>query len=197
MPRERIPLETHKLCNTRPQYVAKGESNVPGSLPRPAKFLSKDAKKKFRALVRQLADRRTVTAGDADLISLYCSLWERWHQSLAKILEEGSIRIYTRLGADGTEVQVEKENLHIKLAQSCERQMVTILRQLGLTPRDRDAVKEVATPKISIEDEDQIEQERELLKQLLAERAAQKVPEPALALEDIDENVVDTEGQSQ
>ena len=193
MPTPRIPLEIHELRDTKPQYVARGESEVPASLPRPAKFLSKDAKKKFRALVRQLAARRTVTAGDADLISLYCSLWERWQQSLAKILEEGAIRIYTRLGSDGASAEVERENLHIKLAQNCERQMVTILRQLGLTPSARDTVRPVATPKKTTEEEDQLERDSILLHELLAERAAQKAPEEPIRLEDIDETAVSFE----
>jgi P27 family predicted phage terminase small subunit len=191
MPTPRKSLEQHDLENTTPQYVAHGESHVPGSLPKPAKFLSKDAKKKFRALVRQLASRRTVTEGDADLISIECSLWEQWQQSLLKIREEGSIRIYTRLGADGVSVEVEKENLHVKIAQNCQRQMVTILRQLGLTPSARDTVRPVAAPKKTVEEEDQGERDKMLLQELLAERAAQKVPEePPLSLDDIDETVV-------
>jgi hypothetical protein len=64
-----------------------------------------------------------------------------------KISEEGSIRIYQRLGSDGSAVDVEKENLHIKLAQNSERQMVVILKQLGLTPRDKDAVRPTAPVK--------------------------------------------------
>ncbi len=194
MPTPRIPLEIHDLRSTKPQYVKNGESQVAATpLPRPAKFLSKEAKKKFRALVRQLASRRTVTEGDADLISIECSLWEQWQQSLLKIREEGSIRIYTRLGADGVATEVEKENLHVKIAQNCQRQMVTILRQLGLTPSARDTVKQVATPKKTVEEEDQEERDKMLLQELLSERAAQQVPEESeeISLDSIDEHAAD------
>jgi P27 family predicted phage terminase small subunit len=139
----RKSAEDHELSGSVQRPVA-GDSYVEGSLPKPPKFLSQEAKKKFRALVRQLADRRAVTAGDQDLLTLYCSLWERWTDALAKIREEGSIRIYNRLGADGITVEVERENLHIKLAQNSERQMVVILKQLGLTPKDKDAVRPTA-----------------------------------------------------
>jgi P27 family predicted phage terminase small subunit len=187
MPTPRIPLEIHDLRGTKDQYVVKGESEVPGTLPKPAKFLSKDAKKKFRALVRQLAARRTATAGDADLLSIYCSLWEEWQESRLKIREEGTIKIYNRLGSDGVSVEVEKENLHVKIAQNCQRQMVTILRQLGLTPRDRDSVKEVAVKKKTNEEIDQLEQDAQTLKELLEERAEQQSEPEPIKLEDIDE----------
>jgi len=142
----RKTADEHELSGSL-QRPTVGDSNIVGALPHPPRFLSKDAKKKFRGLVRQLADRRAVTAGDQDLLTLYCSLWERWTQSLVKISEEGSIRIYQRLGSDGSAVDVEKENLHIKLAQNSERQMVVILKQLGLTPRDKDAVRPTAPVK--------------------------------------------------
>jgi P27 family predicted phage terminase small subunit len=171
------------LENTKPAWTkGEGESNVPStSLPRPAKFLSKEAKKKFRALVRQLATRKTVTEGDADLISIECSLWEQWQQSLLKIREEGSIRIYTRLGPAGP-IEVERENLHVKIAQNCQRQMITILRQLGLTPSARDTVRPVAEPKKKEEEE-----------YVLPEKDDVILPVEEIDLASIDETVIGNE----
>lgn len=130
----------HVLQGTT-QRVNAGESYVAGSLPKPPKFLSKDARKKFKHLVHQLSERRAVTAGDGDLIAIYCSQDERWQQALAKIREEGAIRIYTRLSASGEPVQVEKANLNLTIAKDCERAMVGILTRLGLTPKDRESVR--------------------------------------------------------
>jgi P27 family predicted phage terminase small subunit len=134
-------VEEHRLAGTVPRHKDVTASHVEGSLPKPPKFLSPEAKKKFKAMVRQLAVRRAVTAGDGDLIAIYCSQDERWQQALTKIRDEGAVRIYQRLGVDGLAIDVEKENLHVKLAQNCERQMVTILSRLGLTPRDKDYVR--------------------------------------------------------
>jgi P27 family predicted phage terminase small subunit len=142
----RKTAEEHELSGSLQRPTA-GDSYVAGSLPRPPKFLSKEAKAKFRALVRQLADRRAVTAGDGDLLTLYCSLWNEWVEELAAIKAEGRIRTYTRLGADGIAHEVERENLHVKLAQNAISKMFPILKQLGLTPRDKDAVRPTAPVK--------------------------------------------------
>jgi len=133
-------ISLHILQGTT-QRTNLAESSVPGSLPRPPKFLSKEAKKKFRSYVRLLAERRAVTEGDGDLITILCSQWERWQQALMKIRDEGAVCTYERIGDGGTVVEVEKENLHVSIAQNCERQMVSILSRLGLTPKDRESVR--------------------------------------------------------
>jgi P27 family predicted phage terminase small subunit len=183
----------HALCGTEARITSLDESHVAGALPRPPKFLSKEAKKKFRGLTSQLSDRRAVTAGDGDLIAQYCVIDERWQQALAKIRDEGAVRIYLRLDRDGTPVETEKENLHIGIAQTCERQMVVILKQLGLTPKDRETVRPTAPPKRSKElDPNSLEamqREGDRLRALLAAEQA-VAPEPE---EEIDINSIDTE----
>ena len=190
MPTPRISLEVHDLRDTKPQYVARGESSVPGALPRAPKDLSKDEKKRFRSYVRTLAARRTVTAGDGTLIAILVRTESRCQIAQTALVNEGLVKIYQRLGADGVSVDVEKPNLHLKIVEVAERSCVQILVRLGLTPRDRDAVKEVATPKRSIEEVDQLERDSAALHELLAERAAQIVPEPELSLDDIHEELV-------
>jgi P27 family predicted phage terminase small subunit len=148
MGRSRKSIEEHMLNSTRPHYVP---GNVPssihvGALPKPPKYLSKDAKKKFKGLVRQLAARRTVTAGDADLLAIYSSTFERWQASLEKIRAEGPVVAYSRLNNQGKEVLSEKPNLHLAIAETCERNMVSILTRLGLTPKDRESVRPTAPP---------------------------------------------------
>ena len=120
------------------------ESHVAAALPRPPQFLSKDARKKFRQLVKQLAIRRAVTAGDADLITIYVSTWERWQAALKNIADEGLIVEYTRLDAGGNPVTVEKPNISLKIAEVAERSSLSYLARLGLTPRDRELVRPTA-----------------------------------------------------
>jgi P27 family predicted phage terminase small subunit len=136
----------HDLQGTKPRIGA-GESHVAGSLPKPPKFLSKDSRKMFKSLVRQLAERRTVTAGDGDLIAIYCSTKERWLQALEAIRTQGVVCEYERLDADGHSHTVEKPNLNLKIAEVSERSMVAILTRLGMTPKDRESVKPTLPPK--------------------------------------------------
>ncbi len=133
----------HDLHGTK-QRSNLGESYVEGALPRPPKFLSKDAKKKFRALVKQLASRRAVTAGDADLIAIYCSTWERWQAACANVRVEGLIVTYTRLDAAGISHDVERPNISLKIIEVSERACLSYLGKLGLTPKDREHVRPTA-----------------------------------------------------
>jgi P27 family predicted phage terminase small subunit len=147
MPRPRKSLQQHALENTEVGYVV--EPSQRGSLPRAPKCLSKDAKKKFRALARQLADRRTVTAGDAEILMLYADAYELWLEARSKLKAEGFRR--TTIGADGREV--EKLNDALITIEKCSRQMVGILTRLGLTPKDREAVRPTAPPVKKTSDE--------------------------------------------
>jgi P27 family predicted phage terminase small subunit len=128
-----------------------GESHVAGALPRSPKFLSKDAKKKFRGLVKQLAERRSVTAGDADLIAIYCNTWERWQAACASVREEGLIVTYTRLDASGNPHDVARTNISLKIIEVSERACLSYLGKLGLTPKDRGHVRPTAPVSIGKE----------------------------------------------
>ena len=194
MGRPRLSPEEHELRGNEPRYAPGGESAHVGSLPRPPKFLSPEGRKKFRSMVKQLAERRTVTAGDADLISIYCTTWERWQDALLKIREQGVVATYQRLGANGNAVNVEKTNLHWSIAKECERSMLSILSRLGLTPKDRDSVKPT-TPATKKNEpvEGRVEWLKlELAKQQALEAAApqepgEAEPEHEDVLEDFDE----------
>jgi hypothetical protein len=54
----------HALQGTSPRYND-GESHVAGALPKPPKYMSKDSRKMFKGLVRQLAERRAVNKATA------------------------------------------------------------------------------------------------------------------------------------
>jgi P27 family predicted phage terminase small subunit len=117
------------------------ESHVEGALPRPPKHLTKASKKSFRNFVKQLAQRRAVTAGDGALISILVVTEERWLQALENLRDEGVVVEYTRLDSNGQQVTVEKPNVNLKIAEVAERSMVALLSKLGLSPKDRELVK--------------------------------------------------------
>jgi P27 family predicted phage terminase small subunit len=168
------------------------QSRVVGALPRPPKFLSKEAKKKFRSLAKQLDVRRAVTAGDADLIAIYCSTWERWQQALDNLRTEGLIVEYTRLDAGGKEVTVEKPNISLKIAEVAERACLSYLSRLGLTPRDRELVRPTAPVEKmpDVTESERLDEEIAVLQaQEVADKAAQAADEDLLA--SIDETAVD------
>jgi P27 family predicted phage terminase small subunit len=136
--------ELHALQNTELRSNL-AVSAVPGALPRPDKSLSKEAKKKFRQLAKQLHDvRNAVTAGDADLLTLYCSTWMRLQQANENIRTQGLIVETTRLDAAGIAHVVERPNISLKIAEVCERTCLSYLARLGLTPKDRELVRPTA-----------------------------------------------------
>jgi P27 family predicted phage terminase small subunit len=185
--------ELHELHGTSPHRSSvPTQSRVAGALPRPPKFLSKEAKKKFRSLSKQLDVRRAVTAGDADLIAIYCSTWERWQQALDNLRTEGLIVEYTRLDAGGNPVPVEKPNISLKIAEVAERACLSYLSRLGLTPRDRELVRPTAPVEKmpDITESERLDEEIAVLQaQEVADKAVQAADEDLLA--SIDETVVD------
>jgi P27 family predicted phage terminase small subunit len=162
-------------------------SNVPGDLPRAPNFLSKEAKKKFRALVKQLAERRAVTAGDADLIAIYCGTWERLQQALKNVTDQGLIVEYTRLDAAGHQVTVEKANISLKIIEVSERACLSYLARLGLTPKDREHVRPTA-PKATGKEKT----ERERLSEEIAALEAQQAEEAEQARDEQHDELLDS-----
>lgn len=78
---------------------------------------------------------------------IYAVLVDRHESALEKVISQGTVVSYTRLNNHGEEVETEKKNLHLAVAQECERQLVAILDRLGLSPRARDYVRPTAPRK--------------------------------------------------
>ena len=146
MPRPRKSLAEHKLNSTTPAYVVPGSSVEP-SRPRYPKGVSKAARKEFKRLCVVLEKRRSLTEGDEHALRLFAILFDRHSEAVAKLAEEGTIRIYFRLDNQGKQVASERPNLWLKVAQESEKQMVAILRELGLTPMNRAKVRPTEVPK--------------------------------------------------
>jgi phage terminase small subunit len=147
MPRIQKDPTMHALQGTVSQAALPGQSTVPAGSPKLPKNLCPAAKAAFRDACRALAARRALTPGDGALLRLFAVLTHRHEAAQAKVDEEGLVKEYSRLNNHGEEVKTEKHNLHLKIAQDCERQLVQILDRLGLTPRHRDSVKPTAPKK--------------------------------------------------
>jgi P27 family predicted phage terminase small subunit len=132
----------HKVHGTKSQKRFKREeSYLPGGRPKFPKGLTAAGRKTFKTLCGLLEERHALTEGDVEALKLYCILQDRHRRAIERLEVEGEIKLYTRLDSNGQPHQMEKENLWHKVATSCERQMLAILVQLGLTPRSKDSVK--------------------------------------------------------
>jgi P27 family predicted phage terminase small subunit len=146
-----LPDELHKLKGTRPTRAAEPEFVVPPSRPRKPKDLTPEGLAVFNRLCSLLKTRRALTAADGELIRIYAVNHVRHAKAQAKIQEEGEVRVYTRIDSNGAAHEIEKENLWLKIAVTCEKNMVACLDRLGLSPLNRAKVKPTAKPKAAEE----------------------------------------------
>lgn len=142
MPRERKSLDEHVLQGTKPAYT-ETDSLVVASRPKiPSEFPKGTVLRKwFKQYCADLEKRRTLTSGDAELLRIAVILRDRHARAIEHLRNEGEVCKYQRLDADGHAVDVVKENLWVKIAANSEKQLVSILDRLGLTPLQRGKVK--------------------------------------------------------
>jgi len=133
----------HELQGTRPHYSTTGAhtSHIEGGRPKAPRWLTPVAAKKFRELAKQLVARRVATPGDADLLVLAATLWERWRIASDHVLAEGAIVTVQYFSKTGTPYTRERKNPHLEVAQVTEKQLLSVLQQLGLTIATRDKAK--------------------------------------------------------
>jgi|SRR5579859_1815891 len=134
------------LTGRASEAVLPFESPVPSGRPKKPKGVSRDALKVFRQLCKMLAARRALTAGDGEILSLYCVLLDRHARALAELQKDGEIITATRYSKAGEPYEVKVKNPWLDIARDVERQRVGILDRLGLTPRAKDAVRPGAPP---------------------------------------------------
>jgi len=173
--RPRFDLATHKTRGTKPQYVL-ADSDTPAGRPKVPKSLSDDGKRTFKRLAKMLAQRRTLTAGDQEILRLYATAFDRHARAVEHLAKEGEIVTRQRATKSGKLFDFEEENKWLSIAQNSEKYMRGLLSDLGLNPLQRSRVKQTEVKK-----PDDAE---------LPTKEATVLPEPELSLEDIDETVV-------
>jgi P27 family predicted phage terminase small subunit len=114
-----------------------GISDVPAGRPSCPGYLSNEARTVFRELCRELKNRKVLTRGDKQLLVLYAELHEQRTACLQKIREQGLIVDVTVTDNNGNARTVERPNQHVKIADSSAAKMFAILKELGLTPNQR------------------------------------------------------------
>jgi len=136
----RPPLESSNSIRFR-KTRAKEAHAEEGRPPCP-RSLTKDEKQRFRQICNELEKRRALTKGDGELIVLYCTTWTRWKKACADVAVRGEV-ITTTFISKGVQLEKEKKNPWLVIAQESEKQLRGILVDLGFTPTSRERAKAV------------------------------------------------------
>lgn len=134
----------HKLKGTRPTRSTLPEYQVPAGRAKPPRGLDGEAKRIFKALAKQLAQRRACTEGDVQILALYARIYVRAEKARAQVDTLGEVVTDTKLDSNGTAHEVLRKNPWCAVLETCETKMHSILRDLGLTPNARAKVKATA-----------------------------------------------------
>ena len=124
--------------NFRP-HRARDLPRFSAKVPEPPATLSPAARKHWRELARALADRRTMTAGDRQILALCCAALAQHEEAMAVLAAEGST-YETTTQAGST---LHRPRPEVAIASDAWRRAVIALAQLGLTPRSRGNVEVV------------------------------------------------------
>lgn len=140
----------HFVEGTPPAAKPSTESHVVGGRPKFPRDLDPSLKRIFKNLCKLLAERRALTKGDVELIRLYCFQYDRHRPNVAELRTEGEITTYFRLDSNGKSVPQVTTNLRLKICTEAEKQMVSVLVALGLTPTAKDRARPTAPEKPAV-----------------------------------------------
>src|ERR1035441_8899690 len=122
MSRPRKSREEHELTGSK-QRLTLPDDNIPEGKPTIPRNLSKDAKATFRRLARMLQQRRHLSAGDSEILRLYCVAFERHVRATAHLAEEGEIVTSQRASKSGELYDVTEKNPWLEISVSAEKYM--------------------------------------------------------------------------
>ena len=98
----------------------------------------------MKRCVRVLERRGTITEGDFAALAVYAEVYARWIQAKKEIGDSLMVAT-TVLDSHGTARTVTRLNPLLRVAQQCESRMLSLVKALGLTPLDREKVKQTAS----------------------------------------------------
>lgn len=113
------------------------EYNTPKVLPDPPDVLVGDkyARREWKVLGNILLKVGVLTEGDYQALTIYCKLYSRWYLAEQGIREHG----LTMFSSKGGLVQRPE----VKIAQDTAKLMKEYLKEFGLTPASRSAIKAI------------------------------------------------------
>jgi P27 family predicted phage terminase small subunit len=125
----------------RADRAARNEAKATGKPTCPA-WLSKDAKKEWRRVVKLLADLGLIGAADGNALTRYAVTWVRWRQAVQMIDKGGEVVVYRDEQNKPKSVQPSAFN---SIARSLADELSRLEMQLGMNPAARSRI-EVAPP---------------------------------------------------
>lgn len=125
------PAATHKRNGTF-REDRHGGAQLPVKLPAPPRDMTKEAKKHWRAIGKQLERAGYVSEIDSVALRGLCEFFERYLQAKSHIDEHGLT--VTHYFKDG---QKEVANPSVAIAKESWGEVVKLLKQFGMTPSSR------------------------------------------------------------
>lgn len=149
MARPRLSFKEAQLHGMRPSDIQRSRSKetpayVGGKPKFPAEDLPAEAAPVWKAIVKDLGARGTLTKGDRHLLTLYCGTFLQWRAAIAAVAKAEVIVKQTRFTHAGTSYEVLEEHPGVKLAAQLADRLQEYLRDMGLTGKDRIKVEPVA-----------------------------------------------------
>lgn len=143
MGRPAFSKELHDLHGTKSQVKLAPESHVAAGRPKTPRDIRRDPalRKTFKSICKLLAERRALTDGDVELIRLYCFAFDRHERQVQLLRDEGELINVTVLDANGQPHTKIKENPRLKIVVGAEKEMASILSQLGMSPTAKDRAR--------------------------------------------------------
>jgi P27 family predicted phage terminase small subunit len=133
--------DLHKLQGTTPYQPPKSGSELAGGRAKIPAHLRRQERAEFKKLHGQLSERRVCTPGDAHVLALAAVAICRWIGEKKDLAENGRWKIITVLDSNGQPVQKEIPNPARKDSVESERQILSLLKSVGLTPDSKDRVR--------------------------------------------------------
>ena len=140
MPRLRKSVQEHLLAGTEPQWQ---DSAAPfaGGRPRMPKYLDVDEQEAWKAIVKLLAKRGTLSPGDGPSIEIYANSYARHRALLKELREHGEMVDVTVLDSSGNAHTKRVANPAGKLATQLANSLRAMLKEFGGTPASREKAK--------------------------------------------------------
>lgn len=141
MARPQISVEDHDLKGTARRQPPKNDSEIEAGRALIPATLDRAERGQFKKYHAQLTARRTCTPGDSNILELAAVTYCRWRAECKALKERGPWITVTVLNSNGQPVQKEIENPDRKNSCESARQILALLKSLGLTPDTKDRVR--------------------------------------------------------
>jgi P27 family predicted phage terminase small subunit len=141
MARPAKTIRQHLLQGTVPQGKVDKPSVYQGGRSKIPAHLSKAGRTEFKRVEKILLDRGTATPGDYVTLTVYAEVYARWVQGKTEIGTSLMVET-TVLDSNGVARIVKRLNPLLKVVQADESRLMALAKSLGLTPMDRDKVKQ-------------------------------------------------------